>query len=132
MASDTWEEIFKEFVALVIKSPVAIMTVGVSTCFGYGIAFILFDYRRTEVRKSHRVFHVAIGLGYAAVIFCIVNYDLLSRGLTVEQITSRAPLTLLISAVVSFIIMTIGAFCREFSNPYYKPRGSRRPNGDGS
>jgi hypothetical protein len=118
-----WEEILKAFAGLIIKSPIALVTIGVSTCFGYGIAFVLFDYRRVEVKKSHRSFHVAIGLGYAAVVFCVVNFDILAKNITAEQITSRTPLTLIVSGVTSFFIMIAGALWREtYSRPYYTPR----------
>lgn len=112
------KEIVKEFVALVLKSPPAVVTLVLSTFFGYGISFVLFDYRRTEVKKSHYLFHVAIGLGYAAVVFSVVNYDLLSHNLTMEHMTNRMPLTLLVSFVVAFLIMLAGGVWREFATPY--------------
>jgi hypothetical protein len=121
------DDVIKEFTLLVLKSPPAVVTLVVSTFFGYGISFVLFDYRRAQVNKSHYLFHVAIGLGYAAVIFCGVNFDLLSVNLTVEQITNRIPLTLLVSFVLAFVIMMAGGIWREFSAPY----SAGRTDGDG-
>jgi len=57
---------------------------------------------------------MALGLGYAATIFALVNYDLLSHSLTVEQISARMPLTLLISFIIAFFMMTAGAIWRQF------------------
>ncbi|HEY1602098.1 MAG TPA: hypothetical protein VGG64_21025 [Pirellulales bacterium] len=111
-------DIGKAFVLLVIQSPPALVTLGVSTFFGYGISFILFDYRRSQIQKSHYMFHVSIGLGYAAAMFCLVNFDLVTRTLTVEQITTRIPLTLLLSLGLAFVIMLVGAIWRELSAPY--------------
>jgi hypothetical protein len=111
-------EVLKGFTSLVVQSPPALVTLVVSTFFGYGISFILFDYRRAEIHKSHYMFHVAIGLGYAALMFCAVNFDLLARTLTIEQITNRIPLTLLLSLGLAFVIMVVGAIWRERSTPY--------------
>jgi hypothetical protein len=120
-------ELVKGFTSLVLQSPPAVVTLVVSTFFGYGISFILFDYWRAQVNKSHYLFHVAIGLGYAAVVFCMVNFDLLARDLTVEQITNRIPLTFLVSFVLAFVIMMVGGIWREFSTPY----SSGKSNGNG-
>ena len=112
------KEVGTSFISLVVKSPPALIAIVVSAFFGYGIAFVLFDYRKAPASKSHYAFHCVFGLGYAAVVFCLVNFDLLSRKLTLDQITERIPLTLLVSFVVAFAIMLIGALWREFSKPY--------------
>ncbi len=117
--NETTDEVLKEFIIIVAKSPVAMVTIVLSTFFGYGISFVLFDYRRAEVGKSHYLFHVALGLGYAATIFSIVNHDLLSYNLTIDQISERMPLTLLISFIISFFVMTVGAIWRQF---FYNPK----------
>ncbi|MCI0565112.1 MAG: hypothetical protein MN733_42135 [Nitrososphaera sp.] len=112
------DQLVKEFVALVIKSPVAVVTIALSTLFGYGISFILFDYRRSPATKAHTMFHVAIGLGYAALIFCVVNFDLMSRTMTIAQMTDRMPLTLLVGFLFAFFVMIVGGIWREFYKPY--------------
>ncbi|MFY9744141.1 MAG: hypothetical protein WA252_05830 [Candidatus Sulfotelmatobacter sp.] len=117
-------EFLKEFARIVIASPVALVTLVLSAFLGYGISFILFDYRRLQVRKSHYMFHVVFGLGYTAVIFLIVNYDLLSRTLTASQIMGRMPLTLLVSFAVGFTVMLAGAIVKDAP-------ARRRPNGNG-
>lgn len=122
MGQETVEAVFKEFIPLVAKSPVALATLVLSTFFGYGISFIIFDYRGSAVGKSHYVFHMALGLGYAATIFALVNYDLLSHDLTVEQISERMPLTLLVSFIIGFFMMTVGAIWRQF---FYSPSEGR-------
>lgn len=113
--SPSFNDIPKEFIKIVIASPVAIVTLVLSAFFGYGISFIVFDYRKSKVKKSHYLFHVTIGLGYAAVIFSIVNFDILSRRLTMDQMSQRMPLTLLISFAVSFVLMMAGAVWRQRS-----------------
>jgi hypothetical protein len=121
--SKGWDEavdgVLKEFIPLVVKSPVALATLVLSTFFGYGISFIIFDYRSSSVGKSHYLFHLALGLGYAATIFAVVNFDLLSHNLTVDQISARMPLTLLVSFIIAFFMMTAGAIWRQF---FYSPK----------
>ena len=116
---ETVDGVLKEFIPLVAKSPVAIATLVLSTCCGYGISFIIFDYRSSSVGKTHYLFHLVLGLGYAATIFAVVNFDLLSHDLTVEQISSRMPLTLLISFIIAFVLMIGGAIWRQF---FYAPQ----------
>lgn len=111
---ETVDELLKEFIPMITKSPVALATLVLSTFFGYGISFIVFDYRRSAVEKSHYLFHVALGLGYSATIFSLVNYDVLTHSLTLEQISNRMPFTLLISFMVAFFLMTSGAIWRQF------------------
>jgi hypothetical protein len=55
-----------------------------------------------------------MGLGYSALMFAIVNSDLLSRALTADQIIQRIPLTFLVSFGVGFLIMILGAMFRQF------------------
>lgn len=109
--------IIQQFVDLVVKSPIAIVTIVLSWFLGFGISFILFDYRRNPVRVSHYSFHSALGLGYAALIFVIVNRDLVSTTLTAEQVAQRMPLTLLVSFAVAFLLMMGGAIWRQHTSP---------------
>jgi uncharacterized membrane protein len=117
-AGGEWGEILQHFVGLVIKSPIAIVTIVLSWFLGFGISFILFDYRRYPVRGSHYYFHSALGLGYAALIFVIVNWDLVSSNLTLEQVAQRVPLTLLVGFSVGFLLMVAGAIWRQRTSPY--------------
>jgi len=106
-------EVAKAFTSIVIASPVAVVTMVLSAFLGYGISFVLFDYRRLQVKKTHYLFHVAFGLGYTAVIFLVVNHDILSHTLTARQMMDRMPLTLLVSFAVGFTVMLIGSVMRE-------------------
>lgn len=121
-------QIITEFIRLALGSPVAIVTLVLSWFSGYGISFVLFDYRRSNPRKSHYWFHAAIGLGYTAVVFITVNLDILTRSLTVDQIARRIPLTLLVSVAAGFVIMLSGAIWREIF--YSKPKRSSGGNGN--
>jgi hypothetical protein len=105
-------DIASAFIKLVVSSPLAVVTLVLSWFCGYGISFILFDYRRSDARGSHKWFHSSIGLAYTAVIFIAVNLDILSRSLTPEQIALRMPLTLVVSFALGFPIMLIGAIWR--------------------
>ena len=96
-----------------IKSPVALITLVLSTGLGYGISFVIFDYRRSEVSKSHYLLHPIVGLGYASMIFTLVNMDILSRKLNYSEIAGRMPLTLLIGFVVAFLIIVFVSILRE-------------------
>lgn len=114
------DEILKEFIPMITKSPVALATLVLSTFIGYSLSFIVFDYRKSVVKKSHYIFHASLGLGYSATIFSLVNYDVLSHDLTIEQISNRMPLTLLISFILAFFLIIGGAIWRQF---FYMRRG---------
>lgn len=111
-----WEELFKQFFILVIKSPVALATLVLSAGLGYGISFVIFDYRRSDVRKSHYLLHPVVGLGYSAIIFTILNSDLLSKNMNYSDMAGRMPLTLLISFIIAFVIIIIVSIIREIKN----------------
>lgn len=115
-----WKDVFKEFCSLVIKSPVALVSLVISFFFGYGIAFVIFDYRRSDVRKSHYIYHIIIGLGYTACVFSLVNRDLISPEICYADISGRAPLTLLIGFIISFIVIISVSLYREARVPYNK------------
>jgi len=80
----------KSFWLMAAKYPVAVACIGLSSFMGYGISFILFDYRMKEVKKSHYGFHLAIGIGYTAAIFFMVNFDVVSKTITAQQLSSPA------------------------------------------
>jgi hypothetical protein len=113
-----WEDILKNFIALVIKTPVALITMGMSFFLGYGISFILFDYRKSKAAKSHYFFHLIIGLGYTALVFLVVNWKIINSDLTEEQLSKCMPLTLLISFAFAFISIVIISILRERKKPY--------------
>ncbi|WP_443748153.1 hypothetical protein [Asticcacaulis solisilvae] len=108
----------KKFWALVATSPQAVICIALSSFLGYGISFIIFDYRKKVVQNSHYMFHVSIGLGYTAVIFCLVNCDILKHELTFSQLSARMPLTLLVSFAVGFLVLIGGTIWKEMSSPY--------------
>ena len=113
-----WAEIGNKFVALVLKSPIAIVTMVMSFFLGYGISFLIFDYRNNSVKKAHYLYHLIIGLGYSAFIFIIVNFNIISREMTEEDFSKAMPVTLLVSFAVAFIaIVTISIF-KELKKPY--------------
>ena len=112
-SQDPTGEIITDFAKLAVASPAAVATLVLSWFCGYGISFVVFDYRRSNVRRSHYWFHASIGLAYAAVIFVCVNSDILGRNLTAAQVEERTPLTLVVSFAVCFAIMIVGAVCRE-------------------
>jgi hypothetical protein len=117
-ADEGWTDIGKAFVALLLKSPIAIVTVVLATFCGYGISFVAFDYRRVAVHKSHYYFHVAMGLAYSATIFCLLNFDLIKRNLTIDEVSARMPFTLVVTFAITFVLLVIGLAWRERSNPY--------------
>lgn len=110
-----YAEIVSAFVAIVLKSPVAIITIVLSWFLGYGISFVLFDYRKQQAEKSHFYFHCVIGLGYSALIFVLVNWDIISTNITMEDISKRIPLTLLISFSIGFVLIIGGVIYRQRS-----------------
>lgn len=115
-----WEEALKEFFWLLIKSPIALVSFGMSFFFGYGMSFVLFDYRMSSVKKSHFPYHIGFGMCYSIVVFIIVNWTSLSYKITYDQICERIPFTLLVSGAIAFIVMLIGAIWREKVDPYSK------------
>ena len=100
---------------ITLKSPLALVTFVLSWFLGYGISFVIFDYREQQAKKSHFYFHFTIGLSYSAFIFVIVNLDIISTHITIEDISQRIPLTLLISFSVGFILMIGGVIYRQRS-----------------
>lgn len=115
------DEILDQFVSIVTESTPATVGIVLSSFFGYGISFVLLDYRRATVRPTHFLLHVVLGIGYSATIFAIVNLDLLTHNLTIEQITTRMPITLVVSFIVAFILIFGGMIWRERSSPYAAP-----------
>lgn len=114
------------FMALIVESPPALLTLGLVTFIGYGISFVLFDYRSSKPHASHKVMHIVFGLGYAAVMFCLVNFDLLRRAITADEIISRLPVTLLASFTAFFVmilpIIILKEIFRSRSNATSPPR----------
>lgn len=113
-----WEEIGKKFIALVLKSPIAIVTLVLSFFLGYGISFVIFDYRNNSVKSSHYLYHLIIGLGYSAFIFLIVNFKIISREMTEEEFSKAMPVTLLVSFAVAFIAIVTISIIKELKRPY--------------
>lgn len=111
---DSWGEILKQFAVLVIQSPLAVAAFGLSFFMGYGISFVLFDYRLKEsLKKTHYLFHVSVGLGYTALVFCVFNYRAIVIPMSPEEIAERVPATLLLSLALGFIIIIVVAIWRE-------------------
>ena len=112
-----WDVLANEFIVLIVKSPVALFALVGSFLMGYGISFVLFDYRKSAVKKSHYILHVFLGSGYAAVIFLGVNWDIISRDITAEAITDRIPITLIVSLAIGFIIIFTWSIVKEVRSP---------------
>jgi predicted permease len=111
---DSWGDILKQFVLLVIQSPLAVAAFALSFFMGYGISFVLFDYRLKEsLKKTHYLFHVSVGLCYTALVFCVFNYRAMAMPMSPEQIAERIPATLLFSLALGFIIIIVVAIWRE-------------------
>lgn len=113
-----WGKVADSFLELLMKSPTAIVTLVLAFFLGYGISFLLFDYRNTTAKKSHYLFHLLIGLGYTATIFAAVNWDIITRELKVEHFEKRMPLTILVSFVVAFVLMMGISIYKEIKKPY--------------
>jgi hypothetical protein len=112
-----WENIIKEFFALIIKTPVALFALVASFLMGYGISFVLFDYRSSSVNKSHYILHIFLGVGYAALIFLGLNWDIVNRDITPEIITSRIPITLIVSLAFGFLVIFVWSIIKEVRSP---------------
>ncbi len=111
---DSWGDILKQFTVLVIQSPLAVAAFALSFFMGYGISFVLFDYRLKEsLKKTHYLFHVSVGLGYTALVFCVFNSRAIVIPMSPEQIAERVPATLLFSLALGFIIIILVAIWRE-------------------
>jgi len=94
------------------------MAICLSIFCGYGILFIVFDYRKSNKSIFHAI-HVSFGIGYIALIFCIVNPSLINPTITINQISERIPFTLLISFLITFILIFLGSIWRQF---FYIPK----------
>ena len=91
---------------------------------GYGISFVLFDYRKSSVKKSHYFLHVFLGTGYAALIFIGVNWDVISRDITADAITDRIPITLIVSLALGFVIIFVWSIVKEVRSPIDSEEGN--------
>lgn len=113
----TWnaiaKDVIRKFTTIVTDSPSATVGLVLSTFHDYGISFVWLEYRRPVEHKLPMIIHVIIGLGYAASIFVAINFDILARELSVEQICQRMPITLLFSFTVAFVVMVAGFIYRQ-------------------
>lgn len=108
---DPQASIVERFVELVLQSPPAIVCLVLSTFIGYGLAYVLLVHGRENPPKLGTLLNVALGLGFTAIVFVVSNFDIIGRDLTAEQISDRAPFTLLIAFAVSFVVL-VGAMMR--------------------
>lgn len=115
MVGDGVNQIGEGALAILLSSKMTLATFLLSSFMGYGISFILFDYRiKTFNYWTHIPFHCIIGLGYTALIFVITNFDIFKRTLSLSEIIDRMPFTLVVSLAVGFVILLVGGIVREF------------------
>ena len=107
------EQLLGAFWELVTKSPPALVTLTLSVFMGYGVSFLVFDYGKSEAEPHGWQFHIAVGLGYAALIFLGVNGDIIGRKLTTDQMIERIPITFLVSFAILFIVIVIVSMLRR-------------------
>jgi len=102
------DRIFREILPLLAKSPIGLFSIFVTFLIGYGVSFLLLDYRRNPEGYSNWL-HLSLGGGYTALVFLIVNWSLVfhpSIPLTLDDLAQRAPQTMVISFAILFV-----AFC---------------------
>ena len=118
-ASLSWNGLVKDvvskFTKIVTDSPTATVGLVLSTFLGYGISYAWFEYRKPKEDKLPLILHIVLGLGYAAVVFTAINFDLLKRSLNVDEISQRMPITLLVSFLVAFFLILSGIIYRQRS-----------------
>lgn len=106
---------WKDIWPLIIKSPIALFSLLMTFLMGYGISFLLFDYRRNPKGLPH-LLHIAIGTGYACLIFVFSNWALcFSKDvpLTLEDIARYSPGTMMLSFAILVIVMILVILFRE-------------------
>ncbi|NMH26479.1 hypothetical protein [Flavobacterium silvaticum] len=107
-------DFLEKFGEIAVQSPTAIVTSVLSTLLGYGISFLIFDYRKPAGKKKASVyFHAVIGLTYTAFIFIVSNFSIMKRDMTAEDINKAMPFTLMISFAVAFLIIVSVSIYKE-------------------
>lgn len=102
-----WQDVWP----LILKSPVALFAGVATLLLGYGISFVLFDYRTNSKGYSH-IIHIFLGVGYACIMFALTSWNVLfgKKPPTLDDLAIYCPRTIVISfatLVIAIIAVTI-------------------------
>ena len=107
------ERIWEEALPLILKSPIALFSLFVTFLRGYGISYLLFDFRRESALEISNWLHLSVGGGYAALIFLIVNWRIVYNCPTLDDLAKYAPQTMVVGFAFLFILFCIVTIIRE-------------------
>jgi hypothetical protein len=99
----------EEFWEWVKTSPIAVISFIATYFMGIGIAFMLLRDHVELVQKWKGLYH-ALGLGWASLVFLIVNFGKIldqASPITIADVSKSAPGVLIISFAALFIVMII-------------------------
>ena len=106
-------DLWKQVVPLILKSPQVLTSVCMTWVMGYGMSFLLFEYR-TNPRKVSTWLHLSLGGAYAAFVFLVINWHLVFREVfNFDHLTQKAPQTIVVSGAILFILFIVITLCRE-------------------
>jgi len=106
-----WSEIWP----MIVKCPIAVFGLVMTLLMGYGISFMVFDYRTNPKGISH-ILHIALGTGYACCIFVITGWNLIfsdEKNLTLEDIAAHCPKVMILSFAILVLVMIVVTVVRE-------------------
>jgi hypothetical protein len=106
------EDIWGGFVAILLGSPPALVSLVLCTFIGYGLAYVILVHGRLNPPNLGNVLSAALGIGFTAIVFMASNYDILGPDITTDQISARAPFTFLIAFAVSFVVLVAAMLLR--------------------
>ena len=109
------EKIWRDVWPMILKSPIALFALITILFMGYGISFLLFDYRTNPRGISHYL-HITIGFGYTCLIFVATSWPIVfspSKHLNLSDLATYCPRTIVVSFAILFIVMVSVMIFRE-------------------
>lgn len=109
------EKFWRDLWPMILKSPIALFALISTFLMGYGISFLLFDYRTNPKGLPH-VFHIFIGCAYTCLIFMATSWSMIFSPTKPPDLPDLAiyfPRTMVVSFAVLFIVMVCVIICRE-------------------
>lgn len=106
---------FKDVWPILLKSPILLVSFLMSFLMGYGISYLLLDYRK-EYRNIPNYLHYFTGIGYVLLIFVILNFKAIFNSrdnFSGELIIQQSLFTVVISFPILFIVFITVVILRE-------------------
>lgn len=106
---------FKDIWPMLLKSPILLVSFVLSYLMGYGISYLLLDYRK-EYKSLPSYLHYFSGIGYVLLVFLILNFKTILNSkdnFNGELIIQQSLFTVIISFPILFIVYIAVVIFRE-------------------